>query len=111
MCGIAGIWQLTGQPVEQNRLRTFTDSLADRGPDGAGYQLLDDGALGLGHRRLSIIDTSSAGHQPMSYADGRYWITFNGEIYNYVELRSQLVSAGYRFLTNSDTEVLLAAFQ
>jgi asparagine synthase (glutamine-hydrolysing) len=111
MCGIAGIWNLDGRPVNYSELRKFTDSLIDRGPDGSGYKILDGDSLGLGHRRLSILDLSDAACQPMSYSDGRYWITYNGEIYNFIEIAKELKSKGYVFSSDSDTEVILAAFQ
>src|SRR5207253_1816540 len=79
-----------------------------RGPDDVGLYL--DNHIGLGHRRLSIIDLSRAGHQPMSYADGRYWITYNGEVYNYRELRTELEGKGYKFHSQTDTEVILASY-
>src|SRR5688572_17346799 len=85
------------------------DLLANRAPDGAGVYA--DGPAGLGHRRLAIIDLSEAGQQPMKSADGDVWITFNGEIYNYLELRARLTQQGHRFRTQTDTEVLLAAYQ
>ncbi len=102
MCGIAGI---AGRS-DGELLRRMTDLLAHRGPDAEGFHLEE--AISLGHRRLSIIDLSS-GQQPMSYGDGRYWVVFNGEIYNYRELRDQLRGMGHSFSTNSDTEVILAA--
>lgn len=110
VCGIAGIWNRNGPPVSTATIERFTRSLAHRGPDGEGTFVDDAARLALGHRRLSILDTSPAGHQPMQSVDGRYWITFNGEIYNFVELRAELASAGYRFATQSDTEVITAAF-
>jgi len=91
------------------RLKKMTDSMAHRGPDGEGQWLNPEGSVGLGHRRLSILDLSEHGSQPMHYA-GRYSITLNGEIYNYLELRAELEQAGYRFHSGSDTEVLLAAY-
>ncbi len=103
MCGIAGI---AGR-CDGELVRRMTDLLAHRGPDAEGFHL--EAAVSLGHRRLSIIDLSS-GQQPMSYGDGRYWVVFNGEIYNYRELREQLAGLGHTFVTNSDTEVLLAAY-
>jgi asparagine synthase (glutamine-hydrolysing) len=105
---MCGIWFSLGFPPHRRHL----DAVAHRGPDGAGWQVFASrhGPVALGHRRLSIIDLSQAAAQPMSYADGRYWITYNGEIYNYLELREELASAGCRFRTASDTEVLLAAF-
>jgi asparagine synthase (glutamine-hydrolysing) len=110
MCGIAGIWNLDGQSVSPGILQCFTNSLAHRGPDGNGFYIDAQASLGLGHRRLAIIDTSEGARQPMSFADGRYWITFNGEIYNFLELKVGLEQAGYQFITASDTEVVLAAY-
>jgi asparagine synthase (glutamine-hydrolysing) len=110
MCGIAGFWNLNDQPVSQVLLEHFTDRLSHRGPDGNGFYIDSGANLGFGHRRLAIIDISEAGRQPMSYADGRYWITFNGEIYNFLELRDELRGYGYTFATESDTEVILAAY-
>jgi asparagine synthase (glutamine-hydrolysing) len=110
MCGIAGIFQL-GRPVDQDELDLFTDSLAHRGPDGRGTFI--DNMIGLGHRRLSILDLSEMGTNPMPYggADGkRYWIVFNGEIYNFLELRKELEEKGHRFKSQTDTEVILAAY-
>jgi len=108
MCGIAGILNLDGRPVDRATLEAMTDALAHRGPDGEGFFL--DGAVGLGHRRLSILDLSVAGCQPMASRNGRYHITYNGEIYNFVELRRELTDLGFSFQTSTDTEVLLAAF-
>lgn len=108
MCGITGLWQLDGAAVDRESLEQMTRRLAHRGPDGAGLHL--DGSLGLGHRRLAILDLTPAGHQPMSYADGRYWITYNGEVYNFLELRHELESLGHGFRSDSDSEVILAAY-
>jgi asparagine synthase (glutamine-hydrolysing) len=110
MCGIVGLWNLDGQPVSLGMLECFTDSLAHRGPDGNGFYIDTEANLGLGHRRLAIIDTSDAGRQPMSFGDGRYWIVFNGEIYNFLELKTELEHHGYRFKTDSDTEIILASY-
>lgn len=88
----------------------MTDAIAHRGPDGAGHWANAAGNIGLGHRRLAIIDLSDDGRQPMSFADGRYQATFNGEIYNYIELKEQLVQKGWRFKSATDTEVLLALY-
>ena len=88
----------------------FTAALAHRGPDGQGVHHFPQDGLFLGHRRLSIIDISDRGSQPMSYGDGRYWLTYNGEIYNYLELRKQLCELGHTFRSDSDSEVILAAF-
>jgi asparagine synthase (glutamine-hydrolysing) len=111
MCGIAGLISMN----PETRIGAMLESIEHRGRDDAGVWTsngIDEAGRRacLGHRRLSIIDTSIAGHQPMLYADGRYAITFNGEIYNYLELKRQLEAAGHRFRTDTDTEVLLAAF-
>ncbi len=110
MCGIVGLWNLDGQPVSPAILECFTDSLVHRGPDGHGFHIDSETNLGLGHRRLAIIDTSDGGRQPMSFGDERYWIVFNGEIYNFLELKAELEQHGYQFKTDSDTEVMLAAY-
>ena len=107
MCGIAGIAGREGPPAE-NAVRSMMAALAHRGPDDQGVQSLA-GAI-LGHTRLSIIDLKT-GHQPLSTPDGRYWITYNGEVYNYRELHAELALAGYEFRTRSDTEVVLAAYR
>ena len=106
MCGIAGIVSFAISP-RQEVLEAMTQALSHRGPDDAGHWV--EGPVGLGHRRLSIIDLSSAGHQPMLSADKRYVLTFNGEIYNYREIRAEL--SGYPFTSQTDSEVLLAAYQ
>ncbi len=109
MCGITGIWAFNEVGRFQlTNLAKSTASLAHRGPDDQG--LFNDHFVGLGHRRLSIIDTSSQGHQPMSCTDGRYHIVFNGEIYNYRELKKELLSKGVQFQSESDTEVLLQLY-
>jgi asparagine synthase (glutamine-hydrolysing) len=110
MCGIAGLWNLNGELVSPEQLRNFIDSLAHRGPDGSDIYIDSASNLGLGHRRLAIIDTSDGGRQPMSYADGRYWIVFNGEMYNFIEIKKELETLGYSFKTESDTEVILTAY-
>ncbi|HLO18143.1 MAG TPA: asparagine synthase (glutamine-hydrolyzing), partial [Anaerolineales bacterium] len=110
MCGIVGLWNLEGQPIPPGMLECFTDSLSHRGPDGNGFYIDSEANLGLGHRRLAIIDTSDAGRQPMSFGDGCYWITYNGELYNFLELKVELEGAGYQFRTDSDTEVILASY-
>ncbi len=110
MCGIVGLWNLNGESVSPNKLKKFINSLAHRGPDGSDIYIDPQTRLGLGHRRLAIIDTSDGGRQPMSYADGRYWIVFNGEIYNFLELKLELEQHGYQFKTDSDTEVILTAY-
>jgi asparagine synthase (glutamine-hydrolysing) len=108
MCGIVGVLQRDRVPVDEALLARMTDVIAHRGPDGEGFHV--DGAVGLGHRRLSIIDLAG-GAQPMASPDGSAWITYNGEIYNYRELRRELESLGFRFRTSSDTEVIVAAYQ
>lgn len=110
MCGISGIYNLNNNPVTLDTLKRFTDSMVHRGPDGAGYELFDNNTLGLGQRRLSILDLSEAGKQPMSYAEGRYWITYNGEIFNFIEVREELQQLGHAFKSDTDTEVILAAY-
>ncbi|WP_430397223.1 asparagine synthase (glutamine-hydrolyzing) [Ferrovibrio sp.] len=108
MCGIAGLLNLDQQPASPVLVRAMTDALAHRGPDGE--DIYTDGALGLGHRRLAIIDLSPGGRQPMLTQDGRYAITYNGELYNFQELRAELQAHGCRFQSRSDTEVLLQAW-
>ena len=107
MCGIVGILNLDGAPVSPEVLQRMTDALRHRGPDGEGQFV--DGALGLGHRRLAIIDLSSAADQPMATGDGRFALTYNGEVYNFRELRRGLEERGRRFRSHSDTEVVLEA--
>jgi len=107
MCGVVGILNLDGESVSPQTLQCMTDSIAHRGPDGEGQWI--EGGIGLGHRRLSIIDLSPAGHQPMQTTDGRYVISYNGEIYNFRELRRELKTRGYQFRSHTDTEVLLYA--
>ncbi len=112
MCGIAGLWFKDGRKLSLQRLKAMTDVLAHRGPDGEGHFIEGKGSLGLGHRRLSILDLSDDGKQPMQLFDtDRYTITFNGEIYNYVELKQDLIKKGIAFKTGTDTEVLLRLFQ
>src|SRR6266446_7456719 len=108
MCGIAGIADVTGRPVDRSLLRAMTAVQAHRGPDGEA--MVCRGAVGLGHRRLAIIDLST-GDQPMSSDDGSVRIVFNGEIYNFRELRRELEAGGARFRTQSDTEVILRAYE
>ncbi|MCC6760898.1 MAG: asparagine synthase (glutamine-hydrolyzing) [Chitinophagaceae bacterium] len=106
MCGIAGIIDFNGRPVLQEELEKMTDAIAHRGPDGEGFFI--DGVVGFGHRRLAIIDLSETAAQPMTRFG--LTITYNGEIYNYIELRSELQKQGIVFTTQSDTEVILAAY-
>jgi asparagine synthase (glutamine-hydrolysing) len=108
MCGIAGILNHNGESVSLDVLRHMTDAIAHRGPDGEGFYT--DDFLGFGHRRLAIIDLSPGGHQPMVSTDGHCVLSYNGEIYNYKELRVELESLGWGFRSQSDTEVLLNAY-
>src|SRR5580765_6682045 len=107
MCGIAGKMSFTSASVTRELIERMTDAIKHRGPDDSGAYISPDARVGLGHRRLSVIDLSCLGHQPMRYLD-RYEIVFNGEIYNFQEKRKLLEMAGYRFASNSDTEVILA---
>ncbi len=137
MCGIAGIVQFDDRSVDPTLLEAMTNALAHRGPDGEGYVLLttvpqdkpfavagrlgaamaagSNGgrryAVGLGHRRLAVLDLSEQGRQPMGTEDGRFWITYNGEVYNAPELRRELSALGHRFRSTSDTEVVLESYR
>lgn len=115
MCGIAGIISINPQHISTQRLKRMTDAIAHRGPDGEGFWLNENNSVGLGHRRLAIIDLTDTGKQPMHLSGGeaekpRYSITYNGEIYNYLELKAELKQNGYSFVSQSDTEVILAAY-
>lgn len=109
MCGIAGILDLNGGAVAPPVLRAMTDAIAHRGPDGEGHWI--EGPVGLGHRRLAIIDLSHLGHQPMLSPSGRYAMVYNGEVYNFRELRVELERLGHSFRSQTDSEVLLAALE
>lgn len=109
MCGIAGKISLTEKQVSTDEVERMNDAIRHRGPDDGGVYLSPDRRVGLGHRRLSIIDLSPLGHQPMRYLD-RYEIVFNGEIYNFGEKRAMLEAEGYAFASHSDTEVILALY-
>jgi len=111
MCGIAGIVSIRGEAVEPGGIERLTSQMAHRGPDGTGYWFNAERNVALGHRRLAVIDPGEGGYQPMVSADGRHIIVFNGEIYNFIELRAELEASGVRFRTQSDTEVILAAWQ
>jgi asparagine synthase (glutamine-hydrolysing) len=111
MCGIAGIVNFRGRSVEPEQISRLLDLMAHRGPDGARTWFNTERSVALGHRRLAIIDPGASGNQPMASADGRYVITYNGEIYNFLELRGELEAQGAVFRTESDTEVILAAWQ
>jgi asparagine synthase (glutamine-hydrolysing) len=109
MCGIAGVYNRTGGPVPPDLLRRMSDAIAHRGPDGEGQYA--DGPVGLANRRLAIIDPHPEGDQPMSDATGQFVITYNGEVYNFRELRRELESRGHRFRSSGDTEVVLRAYE
>ncbi len=108
MCGICGIFSFKGHPIERSMVMGMADIMSHRGPDGSGYFI--DGPIGLGHRRLSIIDIGG-GSQPMSNEDDTLQVVFNGEIYNYIELKEHLKKKGHVFKTTSDTEVILHAYE
>ncbi len=109
MCGIAGVCNLNGEAVSTNLLKRMTDVIAHRGPDGEGQYT--DGPVGLGHRRLAIIDLSPSGQQPMANVAGDCVITYNGEIYNFQKLRVELEARGYQFHSKTDTEVVVHAYE
>ena len=109
MCGIAGYISLTNG-ISPNQLKQATSLMQHRGPDAEGFYFSDDNKVGLAHRRLSILDLSNAANQPMHSADGRYCIVFNGEVYNFKELKNQLIDKGASLKTSSDTEVILELF-
>ena len=109
MCGITGIFNIDGKPVSINTLKKMTDIVKHRGPDGEGFWT--DSFIGFGHRRLAIIDLSPLGHQPMQTEDGSLVITFNGEVYNFQNLRIELEAKGHQFHSKTDTEVVLKAYQ
>ncbi|MDQ6695241.1 MAG: asparagine synthase (glutamine-hydrolyzing) [Chloroflexota bacterium] len=109
MCGISGIYNIDGQPPDMGLLRAMSSAIAHRGPDGERF--FTEGGLGLAHRHLRIIDLSDAAMQPMTNESGTLQLIFNGEIYNYVELRPRLRALGHSFRSNSDTEVLLHAYE
>ncbi|MGE0453378.1 MAG: asparagine synthase (glutamine-hydrolyzing) [Vicinamibacteria bacterium] len=110
MCGIVGAVDRPGTDLGAT-LRGMADRLAHRGPDDAGFECWPAAGVGLGHRRLSIIDLSAAGHQPMASDDRAVWVVFNGEIYNYRELRKELAADGRAFRSQSDTEVIVRAYE
>ncbi|HLK14185.1 MAG TPA: hypothetical protein VKT78_05220, partial [Fimbriimonadaceae bacterium] len=112
MCGINGAiaYHPEACPIEPDEIKKVRDSMALRGPDGPGFWISADQRVALGHRRLAIIDLSPNGDQPKASADGRFTLTFNGEIYNYLQLREELKGRGHRFTTNSDSEVVLAMY-
>ena len=106
MCGLSGILNLEQRQVDPSMIRRMSDCMAHRGPDADGFYVQDE--IALGHRRLSIIDLSTLANQPLFDASGRYVLIFNGEMYNFLDVKKEL--AGYPFKTNSDSEVILAAY-
>src|SRR5580704_13599470 len=114
MCGIVGFIDLfrnTNAEEMNANISKMSRTLLHRGPDDGGHWIDPDIAIAMGHRRLSIVDLSSEGHQPMRSASGKYSIVFNGEIYNFREVRAELEKIGARFRGHSDTEMMLAAFE
>ena len=112
MCGIVGVFRIeAGPPLEEDTLVRMRETMRHRGPDDAGVYLSPDGILGLGHRRLSIIDLSPAGRQPMCNEDGTVWLTFNGEIYNHRDLRKELEARGHQFRSSTDTETVIHLYE
>ena len=109
MCGIAGIINKNEKNIEKKDLERMVKIMKYRGPDDEGYFIENN--IGLGHCRLSIIDLSQAGHQPMTNENNNLHITYNGEIYNYLELKNELKKFGHKFKSNSDTEVILHAYE
>ena len=115
MCGICGKISTNDEPNGPESIRSMCAAMACRGPDDAGMQIFQvDGSgarVGLGHQRLSILDLSAAGRQPMANEDGTIWLTYNGEIYNYKALRGELEAKGHRFRSDSDTEVVIHLYE
>jgi asparagine synthase (glutamine-hydrolysing) len=110
MCGIAGLTSRSGA-IDARHVKVMTDALAHRGPDGEGFYINTTCTVGFGHRRLAIIDLSSAGAQPMTNEDQTIWLTYNGEIYNFQEVRNDLEKRGHTFHSNSDSEVIIHAYE
>src|SRR5581483_8309000 len=109
MCGIAGMVRTDGAPPSMEALRRMAEAMRHRGPDADGFWHDDHAALA--HRRLAIIDLSEAGRNPLSNEDGSVWITFNGEVYNFQQLRQELEGLGHRFRSRTDTEVIVHAYE
>ena len=110
MCGIL-VRSNSNLEIDKNICRASLNSMIHRGPDDHGLSYFENNMVVLGHRRLSIVDLSESGRQPLCNEDGSLWISFNGEIYNYLELRSQLVNKGHIFKSQTDTEVILHAYE
>lgn len=110
MCGITGEIRRR-ERVDANRFERLRDILVHRGPDGAGTWISPDGSAALGHRRLTLVDLTESGRQPMTNETGSLWLTYNGEIYNHRQLRAELVARGHHFSSTTDSEVLLHGFE
>src|ERR1700759_440985 len=110
MCGISGWFLKDGPAREDAHLVAMAEAITHRGPDDRGYFYARESGVALAHNRLSIIDLSAAGHQPMVSEDGRYVLTYNGELYNFQQLKQELESLGHIFHSRSDTEVILRGF-
>src|SRR5579863_1147532 len=110
MCGISGQVAFNGR-VQESDINAMNDALTHRGPDGHGTYFNEAKTVGFGHRRLSFLDLSEAGKQPMTNEDGSLWIVLNGEIYNYIELREELEKYGHQFHSHTDTEVILHGYE
>src|SRR5512144_352201 len=113
MCGICGIYEygVSQAGVSDSLVARMRDTMTHRGPDDAGVYMSEDRRVGLGNRRLSIVDLSPAGRNPMSNEDGRVWITFNGEIYNHESLRPGLEAKGHRYRSRTDTETVIHLYE
>jgi asparagine synthase (glutamine-hydrolysing) len=111
MCGIAAVCSYDSEPIDGRELDVMRDRMRERGPDSAGSWISPGRSVGLAHRRLAILDLSPAGHQPMFSSDRKLAVVFNGEIYNYPELRHELEQRGASFRSDSDTEVLLHLYR
>src|SRR5919107_1633783 len=112
MCGITGILATSdGFAVSEELVVEMRDTMPHRGPDDAGAWRSSDGRVAFGHRRLSIVDLSPAGHQPMCNEDGTVWITYNGEVYNHAALRQELESKGHVYRSNTDTETIIHLYE
>ena len=110
MCGIIGIWNFK-ERVDVKEFTALRDMLTHRGPDGSGIYLNDNENIALGHRRLSLIDLSETGTQPMCNEDRSVWLTVNGEIYNYKDIRKELISKGHSFKSTGDSEVIIHGYE
>ncbi|MEQ9620242.1 MAG: asparagine synthase (glutamine-hydrolyzing) [Deltaproteobacteria bacterium] len=110
MCGIVGIWSPNNK-INREVLISMTNTLSHRGPDDSGIYIDEEYSLGLGHRRLSVLDQSPLGHQPMANDNESIWVTYNGEIFNFKDIRKELIQKGYKFKSNTDTEVIVKSFE